>query len=351
GSHVGWCSVAVPLAEDGGRAAASDGVHEPVGVVVVDDVEEAVAAARHPLHQASPEVVEGDGDLHHLVLRLVVAGAEEHHVVVVGQVGVGDGDGRGHGHHVDHAVLAIIHGEVVHPHFGGVEDGDAVAVGAGADGGVGCRHRHVAAVRVYDAVHVEVVDDDVVLVLDGEPTAVGHVHLRPAPVDGLVALDDDLLGRVDHHVPGEDDPQRLRLDRAPPERPGPRVGEVIVVGVGHDVDLALEAAGGLAAEPLGAAGHPLPVRRPVLAAAPAPVDRVRRHARARVLCLLRLLLRRQRTTRASRPACTHAHYMFMPMPLNSSTTHSLRNYSTPYMIIILMHACLWTARLKWSTTL
>jgi len=279
--QVGRRDVAVPLADDGRRLAAADGVHEPVRVVVVDDVEEPPAAPRHPLHEASAEVVEGDGDLHDLVLGVLVAGAEEHDVVVVGHVAVGDGDARGLDDDVDEAVLAVGEGEVVEPHVGGAEEGDAVAVGDGAPAEVVRRVPDVAAVLVggHDVVDVHVVDDDVVGELHRQLRAVGDPHLRAPAVDGLVALDDELLLERDDHRPGEGDPQRLDLDDGPPERAGARVHHVVVGAVRHHVELAGQTAGGVATEALGAPSQPLPVRRPVLPAPPATVDRVRRLAR------------------------------------------------------------------------
>jgi len=84
GEGVLGCHVPVPLAVDGGFAASPDGVHLPLGEVVVDDVDVAPPAARHSLDQLLPEVVEGDGYLHAGVWEVVVAVAQEHDLVVVG---------------------------------------------------------------------------------------------------------------------------------------------------------------------------------------------------------------------------------------------------------------------------
>lgn len=89
---IWWADKSVALADDGGVLAAADGVHEPVGVVVVDDVEEAEPAPGHPLHQPSAEVVVGDGDLHFGVLGVGVAGAQKDHLMEMKQR-VRDGGG------------------------------------------------------------------------------------------------------------------------------------------------------------------------------------------------------------------------------------------------------------------
>lgn len=50
GVAVVWRGVAVALAVDCGVSAASDCVHFPLGEVVVDHVDVATSASRHPLH-------------------------------------------------------------------------------------------------------------------------------------------------------------------------------------------------------------------------------------------------------------------------------------------------------------
>uniref|UniRef100_A0A804PV48 Uncharacterized protein n=1 Tax=Zea mays TaxID=4577 RepID=A0A804PV48_MAIZE len=250
-------------------------------------------------------------------------------VVVVGEVAVGDGDPGGLGDDVDEAVLAVGEREVVQPHVGGAEDGDAVAVGDDAPAEVVGRVADVAAVLVGrdDVVDVDVVDDDVVHELHRELRAVGDAHLRAAPVDGLVAADDELLLERDDHRLGEGDPQRLDLDDAPPQRARPRVHHVVVGAVRHHVELAGQPAGGVAPEPLGAPRQPLAVRRPVLPASPAPVDRVRRRARPAQLALLLLhhLPPRARVLLLDGSACmqhrTHALFNLRPRSCSCPPVH------------------------------
>jgi hypothetical protein len=72
--------VAVALAVDGWLRAAPNGVHLPVGVVVVHNVEVAVPAPWHSLNEAFAEMVEGYCHLHRLVLHIGVTVAKEHHL-------------------------------------------------------------------------------------------------------------------------------------------------------------------------------------------------------------------------------------------------------------------------------
>lgn len=92
---------------DGWVGAPTDGVHLPVGVVVVDDVEVTVSAPWHSLDEAGTEVVEGNRDLHYLVLFVRITMPQQHHLVVVGEVIVGDGDGGGSHDGVDESIGAV----------------------------------------------------------------------------------------------------------------------------------------------------------------------------------------------------------------------------------------------------
>ena len=81
--EVGGSDEAVALADDGRVLAAANGVHEPMGVVIVDDVEEAPSAPRHPLHQSLPEVIERHRHLHHLVPLVAIARPKQHHLFYI----------------------------------------------------------------------------------------------------------------------------------------------------------------------------------------------------------------------------------------------------------------------------
>lgn len=128
GIRVGGGGVTVTLAVDGGVGAAADGVHLPLGEIVVDDVDVAESATWHALNQTLAEVVERNGDLHASVGGVLVVVSQEHDLVVVGEVVVGNGNRGGAHYGVDQAVRAVREGAVVDPDLPGAEDGDAVAV-------------------------------------------------------------------------------------------------------------------------------------------------------------------------------------------------------------------------------
>lgn len=282
GVWVAGRDVAVALAVDGGVCAAADGVHLPRRVVVVDDVEVPSPASRHPLHQPGAEPVERDGDLHPGVRQVRVAGAQQHHLVVVREVAVGHGDGRRPHDGVHQPVGAPPQRAVVHPHVPCPEQRDAVAVRPGAPPVVRRRGPHVGVAGGDAVVDVHVVDDHVGHVLQRDArAAAADVHARAPPVDGLVAVHQQLLVQADGHVRREHDPQRAFLDGGVPERAGDRVHGVAVRRVRHHVHRTALAAQRVAPEPDAAVRKPLPVLPPVRPRAPpAVVDWVARQAPA-----------------------------------------------------------------------
>lgn len=218
-------------------------------------------------------MVEGNGDLHVLVLRVAVAVAQQHDLVVVGEVVVGYGDGGGAVDGVDQPVPAVGQGAVVDPDMAAAEDGDAVAVRQRpvpvVPGGV----PDVGVPALLAVVDVEAVDDDVRHVLDGDARPAGDVHAGAPAVDGLEGVEHELLLEPDGHVAGEDDPEGLVLDDAVPQ--GARLrADRVVARVGHHVDLAVPAPDRVLAEPDRAVCQTLAVLLPIGVAPPAVVDRV-----------------------------------------------------------------------------
>lgn len=229
---------------------------------------------RHSLDKAFAKVVEGNGDLHVLVLSVGVAVAEQHDLVVVSHVIVGDGDGGGPVDGVDEPVVAVGQRAVVDPDVAPAEDGHAVAVRDRPPPVVPRRVPHVGVPSLLAVVDVEPVNYDVGHELDGDARPAGNVDAGAAAVEGLEGVHDQLLLQLDRHVALEDDPERLVLDDRVAERPGLGVDGVVVARVGDHVDLAVAAPDGVLAEPDGAVGEALAVLLPVGVAPPAVVDRV-----------------------------------------------------------------------------
>jgi hypothetical protein len=230
--------------------------------------------------EAWAEVVEGDGDLHGGVEGVAGVGAEEHDLVVVGEVVVGDGDGGGAFDDVDEAVGGVGEEVVVDPDVGAAEDGDGVAVRDAAVASVVRGAAHGGGAGALAVVDVDAVDDDVAHELRRDAGAARDVHVGAAPVERLVAVHEELLLELDVHVAREHDPQRLALDDPEPQRPGRRIHHVLVAVVRHHVNPPVLPPLRVLAEPHRAIRQTLPVRPPLRITPPAVVNRVARPAPA-----------------------------------------------------------------------
>lgn len=73
-------NVPVAFAYDGGILTPADGIHYPMGIVVVHDVEETQPAPWHSLYKTFPVVIESNCDLHFLIWLVLVTCTEQHHL-------------------------------------------------------------------------------------------------------------------------------------------------------------------------------------------------------------------------------------------------------------------------------
>lgn len=122
---------------------------------------------------------------------------------------------------------------------------------------------------------VQVVDNDVGDILEGDTSAAGDVDYSTASVDSLEAVHQQLLIEPDGHIAREGYPEGAILDGAVAESAWLRVHRVAVRRVRHNIDRPALAAERVAAEPDATLSQPLPVLPPVTARAPpAVVDRV-----------------------------------------------------------------------------
>ncbi|KAM0989008.1 hypothetical protein FF1_012996 [Malus domestica] len=158
----------------------------------------------------------------------------------------------------------------------GGDEGDAVAVRFAAPANVGGAGGDVG---VPGGLAVVYVDDDVGDILEGYASTAGDVDVDAAAVDGLEAVDNELVFELNGHVDREDDPEGFVLDDGVAERARSWVRWVGIGGVGDYVDQAPFAPQGVHAEPNAAIGEPLAVVAPVLAA-PAVVNWVTAEALA-----------------------------------------------------------------------
>lgn len=123
-------------------------------------------------------------------------------------------------------------------------------------------------------VHVDVVDDDIRHVLNGNTSAAGDVDVGATAVDRFKTVDDKFVFQPYSHVGGEYDPQWFELDHSVPESSRSRVRRIQIGRVGNDVDLSTFATHSVAPEPYATVGQSLAVSRPIRVAPPAIVDGV-----------------------------------------------------------------------------
>lgn len=81
-----WCSKSIPLAIDCRVGTASNGIHLPMGVVIVHHMEISMPTSWHSLDQPFSKVIEGYGDLHVLIFGIRIAMPKQHHFVMVSHV-------------------------------------------------------------------------------------------------------------------------------------------------------------------------------------------------------------------------------------------------------------------------
>jgi hypothetical protein len=318
----------VALAQDRGVLAPADGVDRPPGrVVVVHHVERPEPAPRQPLDQPGSELVVRHRRAHAAVERVLGAGAEQHHLVVVLEQAVGHRHARRPARGVQQPVRGRRQVAVVHPHVVRPPDVDAVAVRAPAPDHLRRRRAQHARPRRLDVVDVQPVHDHVVGALDGDLRRPRDVHLGAARVDGLERRHPQLALQLDGHAPGEDDPQRPGARHAVAQRPRLRALQAVAVA-GDGVDGPVLAADGAAAEADGAVGERLAVAAPVGVAAPAVVDGVPRAAPAHGLGQHRQRLvhargvRQARGRQAQPTATTMMHHTVTKSSVNIPMRHA-----------------------------
>ena len=133
---------------------------------------------------------------------------------------------------------------------------------------------NIAVPTLLAIMYVDSMDDDVCNIVYGDAWSISNMDARTPAVDRLVRVHDQLLLKLDDHVPGEDDPQWFVLDDRMAE--GPRLGvhRVIIGVVGDHVDPTVPASHRILAKPNCTVGEPLAVLVPVGVAPPAVVDGV-----------------------------------------------------------------------------
>ena len=95
---------------------------------------------------------------------------------------------------------------MVDPDLARAIDGDPITVGFPSPADVGWARGNVGVPRGLAMVDMDVVDDDIGDVLKGYAAITNYVDIGAAAIDGLEAVDYELVLELDGHVSREDDP-------------------------------------------------------------------------------------------------------------------------------------------------
>ena len=79
-SQVWRSDESITLTDNSRTAATTNGIHEPVSVIIVNHMDESPSAPWHPLHQSPAEMVESNCNLHYLVAWEAIACTKQHHL-------------------------------------------------------------------------------------------------------------------------------------------------------------------------------------------------------------------------------------------------------------------------------
>lgn len=133
---------------------------------------------------------------------------------MVGEVVVGNGDISRTHNHINKAIRTSGEEAVVDPDVVGAKYrhcGTSVRSSLPVMRGRASDHRRSGTFAVVD---VHAMNDDAMHILHSQASTAGDMDVVASTIDGLVTVDHEFLFERDHHVAGEDDPERLLLQNA-----------------------------------------------------------------------------------------------------------------------------------------
>jgi hypothetical protein len=147
---------------------------------------------------------------------------------VLSEEGVRNRDGCRSHDRVEEAIMASGKRDVVHPDVSRSKQRDTITISHSSEAIMIRGAANHGIPGRYAVMDMDSVDDDVADELDGEASTVSNVDLVPTPVDGLVAVHDELLLQSNGHVGVEDDPEWLILDDGIAKSSGFRIDGVVI---------------------------------------------------------------------------------------------------------------------------
>lgn len=120
--------------------------------------------------------------------------------------------------------------------------------------------------------NVKTVNDHIGHKLDSDATSISNVHIRPTTINGLEAIDNQFLFQLNHHVPLENNPERLILDNSMAQSSRFGVNRVIIPWVSHNIEATITATNGISSKTNPTVCKTLAVLVPVAVTAPAVIN-------------------------------------------------------------------------------
>lgn len=225
----------------------------------------------HSLDKAFSKMVEGNSDLHILVLLVAITVSQEHDLVVVGHVIVWNSNGSGAMNGINKSVTAVRERTVINPNVASTKNRNSISIRQSPPAIVAWRVSHISIPTLLTIMYVQPMDDHIRHVLYRYAWPTSNVDARASAVDCLERVDHQLFLELDHHITLENDPQWLLLDDTVPKCAWLRVHGV-VARVSHHVNLAVSAPDGVLTEPDRAVCQPLPVLLPIAVTPPAVIN-------------------------------------------------------------------------------
>ena len=193
GIRVSGSRVTVALAVDGGVSATADSIHPPLREVIINDVDITEPASWHALHQTLAEVIKRDCNLHAPIHQVLIIVSKKHHLIMVRKMTIRNSNPSGPHNSIDQAVRAIRQRAMVDPDLPRAKNRNPITVRFASPPYVRWTGSYVGVPGGSAVVDVDVVDDDVGDVLERDAAVAGDVDVGSAAVQGLVAVEYELV--------------------------------------------------------------------------------------------------------------------------------------------------------------
>ena len=151
-------------------------------------------------------MVEGNGDLHILVLCVIITVAQQHDLVMVSHEIVRDGYGSGSMDGINEAVMAVGQRAMVDPYMLPIEYGHPITIRHSPMTRMVRRVSDVSTPSLLTVMDMETMYDNVSDIMYGNAWPSSDMNASPPTINSLEGVHHQLLLQLDDHVTVEDDP-------------------------------------------------------------------------------------------------------------------------------------------------